>query len=86
MYGTDIDYKMFWTNPLYRVWNAMNQRCYNKNSKDYRDYGGRGISIATEWRGKLGFIKFVNDMKPRPANMSIDRKDNNEGYSKNNCQ
>jgi hypothetical protein len=36
--------------PLYKVWNGMLDRCYNKNSKDYPRYGGRGVAVSIRWR------------------------------------
>ena len=66
----------------YRVWNSMKQRCFNLNNKDYKDYGGRGISIDPLW---IKFENFFNDMSPWPDNMTLDRLDNNGNYSKSNC-
>lgn len=34
---------------IYRIWKGMRARCNNKNVKQYKDYGGRGISICKEW-------------------------------------
>lgn len=86
MSGIDGKYLMFYTNPLYRVWNSMSQRCNNPNDKSYQYYGARGIKISEHWTGRSGFVNFVNDMFPRPEGGSIERIDNNEGYSKNNCR
>ena len=38
---------------LYSVWQSMKQRIFNPNSKDYKYYGGRGITICLEWTDKL---------------------------------
>ena len=69
----------------YHVWKGMKARCYNKNEPAYPDYGGRGITMCEEW--KESFEAFYSDMGPRPSNeRSIDRKDNNLGYYKENCR
>lgn len=69
----------------YNIWNNMRTRCHNPNSKDYKDYGGRGITVCDEWRDS--FETFYRDMGPRPSmEHSIDRERNNEGYSPNNCR
>lgn len=70
--------------PEYRAWQSMMQRCYNEKQKSYRDYGARGISVSKHWHD---FEKFILDMgdKPSPRH-SIERIDNNKGYSKTNCK
>lgn len=73
---------------LYRIWSGMKTRCYNKNSDRYTDYGGRGITICPEWLGEHGFENFydwslLNGYK---NGLSIDRIDNDKGYSPDNCR
>lgn len=70
---------------LYPTWNAMNNRCNNKNNHAYKNYGGRGIKICSRWSGKAGFDNFIVDMGERPPRHSIDRIDNNGNYEPNNC-
>ena len=67
----------------YNTWVAMKQRCLNQNSPDYARYGGRGITICDDW---LDFINFFTDMGERPEGRTLDRVDNNRGYSKANCR
>lgn len=74
-------------NPLYGTWNMMHQRCSNPKNGQFHNYGARGISVCAEWTGKQGYLQFVRDMSPRPGpEYSIDRKNNNLGYSKENCR
>jgi hypothetical protein len=67
----------------YMIWKSMVQRCTNKNNKNYFRYGGRGIFVCDEWRI---FEKFLEDMGEVPEGKSLDRSDNNLGYSKENCK
>lgn len=69
---------------LYRTWCDMKQRCYNPKNWAYKYYGERGITVCDSW--KNSFLTFATDMGERPDGMSIDRKDNNLGYSKDNCK
>lgn len=69
---------------LYYVWDAMINRCHNPNNKAYKDYGARGIFVCKEWHSVENFI---NDMYPSYVEgLTLDRKDNNLGYSKDNCR
>jgi len=68
--------------PEYSTWLNMVQRCTNPNTKDYKNYGGRGITICKRWRK---FENFLKDMGPKPKGLTIERKNNNRGYSPSNC-
>ena len=70
---------------LYNVWVAMKTRCLNPNHKQYKDWGGRGIKVCTEW---LEFIPFrdwaiQNGYK---EDLEIDRINNNGNYEPDNCR
>ena len=74
------------SHPLYGTWGAMKDRCNNPNNPAYKNYGGRGIKVCERWAEKNGFWNFVDDMGSRPSGGSIDRIDNNKGYSPDNCR
>lgn len=69
--------------PIYRVWEAMIQRCTNPNNARWADYGGRGITVADRWRD---FVNFYADMGPRPDGLTLDRIDVNGNYEPGNCR
>ena len=74
----------------YRSYRLMLSRCHNPKVKDYFRYGGRGVTVCDRWRfgedGKHPFRCFYEDMGEAPVGHTLDRMDNNRGYSKNNCR
>lgn len=68
---------------VYRAWQAMLNRCRNKNLPQYKDWGGRGIRVCKRWHR---FENFLEDMGEPANNQSLDRVDNDGGYSKDNCR
>lgn len=70
--------------PEYAVWRSMVDRCQLPTHQAYKNYGGRGIAVCKRW---LKFENFFADMGQQPfKGASIDRIDNNKGYSINNCR
>lgn len=75
---------------LYRVWLMMKTRCSNKNTKEYNNYGGRGIRVCEEWdKSYASFREWAlkNGYNPnaKHGECTIDRVDNNKGYCPENC-
>ena len=69
----------------YRTWKHMLYRCCNHRCKEYRYYGGRGITVCDRW--KWGFLNFINDMGKKPfPDDSLDRINNDGNYEPNNCR
>lgn len=69
--------------PTYRTWHGMKNRCLNPKATGYENYGGRGISICEKW---MTFEGFLDDMGIRPEGTTLERKNNDLGYCKDNCK
>lgn len=71
---------------LYRIWAAMKNRATNPNSPDYTHYGGRGITICSEWLHDFAAFRDWALSHGYADDLSIDRIDNDKGYSPDNCR
>lgn len=81
--GRRIKHGMYNTK-VYRAWSDMKSRVMNKNHKKYHNWGGRGITVTDDWHS---FENFYRDMGDPPSKRhSLDRIDNQKGYSKENCR
>lgn len=70
---------------LYYVWDHMRTRCTNKKDKSYARYGGRGITFIPEWNSFLNFKSWAHS-NGYADGLSLDRADNEKGYSPENCK
>ena len=68
---------------VYKSWQSMKQRCSNPRDPSYPRYGGKGISYPIEWES---FENFYADVGDRPEGTSLDRRNNEESYTKDNCR
>ena len=70
--------------PEYKVWLGMKGRCNNPNHIDYNNYGSRGITVCEQWVNN--YPQFIKDMGQRPDGFTIERINNDIGYSPDNCK
>lgn len=77
--------------PFYEVWKKMKHRCYNENNKNFHNYGGRGITVSSDWKV---FEKFKEDMYQEYLDFNntqgsqtatLERVNNDGNYCKENC-
>lgn len=69
---------------LYKVWASMKQRCINPNSREFKHYGKRGITICKEWLDYEPFKEWAL-MNGYKEGLSIERIDVNGNYEPSNC-
>lgn len=75
---------------LYRVWSSMRARCNNPKDKEYKFYGGKGITVCNEWNDYKTFkawaISNGYNAEAKYGECTIDRIDESDGYSPQNCR
>lgn len=72
--------------PLYAVWVGMRQRCYDPNAKQFKDWGGRGIRVCTEWNDSFKAFYTWAMKHGYEQGLTLDREDNDGNYTPNNCR
>lgn len=71
---------------LYRIWNAMKNRCYRKTHQAYSYYGARGITVCDEWKDNFEVFYSWAINSGYSDDLTIDRINNDEGYYPENCK
>lgn len=66
----------------YQAWHDMHQRCRDPKGKQFHNYGGRGVTVCERWSS---FKNFLTDMGVCPPKLTLEREENDKGYSKQNC-
>lgn len=92
------DFKPFWDmsyedrtnayNRIYGIHKMMIARCEDPKQNKYYLYGGKGIKVCKEWKGKAGFINFFkwSITHGYDVGLSIDRRDSDGNYCSENCR
>jgi hypothetical protein len=70
--------------PPHSSWQHMKMRCDNKNTKEFKDYGAKGITYDKNWTTFIGFWKDMGGSYR--IGLTLDRISNSKGYFKENCR
>ncbi len=70
---------------LFFTWKSMLDRCRRPKNKQYKDYGGRGITVCSEWEDFTVFREWALN-NGYTDSLTIDRIDNDKGYCPSNCR
>ena len=71
---------------VYRIFYGMKDRCYNTKNEKYHLYGARGIEVCDEWKNDFQAFYNWSMANGYSDDLSIDRIDNDKGYSPDNCR
>jgi len=71
---------------LYRVYRGMIGRCHIESDGSYKSYGGKNIFVCDEWRNDYVCFRAWALTNGYSKNLTIDRRDNQKGYSPLNCR
>lgn len=71
---------------LYKLWNSMKTRCNNKSVHNYRNYGGRGVTVCDEWNTDFVRFKEWAEKNGYKDGLTLDRIDVNGNYEPSNCR
>jgi transcription elongation factor Elf1 len=73
---------------IYKRWQGMKERCYNPKSKNYKDYGGRGITVCEQWINSFeSYLNFVLELGlTEDSKLHMDRRENDGNYEPNNMK
>lgn len=82
--GVEHETHDFYDTPIHHSWFAMKQRCTNKNTEAYPEYGGRGITFDPNWNTFMGFYRDMGGTYEE--GYTVDRIDVNGNYCKENCR
>lgn len=71
---------------IYSIWKGIKQRCYNKNSSEYKNYGGRGIELCSQWLNDFQHFYDWAVSNGYKDNLTIERDNVNGNYESTNCR